>query len=286
MSGGKYTGSVPSKSNFCHVQTCRAKYLQKLNNVKLSFFKIPKPESETHQIWKGKLGISKPVNWYRLCELHFAPQDFLRDLEAELTGRPLRKRLKEGSVPSLFLTPEENFVPDLKSETLEDIQNSDILTQLAKSLRQFKGFQEPKKPVVQKRIFVAAAQSTVKIAPKITENSTALNLLFSTPSEMICDDLNSLKIKVMQQEQKIQELTTKLNLQSQFDKNLKRKLNQKETVIKKLRIDLSGLRKERRKLRQREYMRKLKQRKMAEKKKERRAWICKQIEAGKVSVFN
>ena len=61
-----------------------------------------------------------------------------------------------------------------------------------------------------------------------------------------------------------------------------RRYDKRETVIKKLRTDLSDLRRERRKLRQREYMRKFKQKKMAEKRKERRTWICQQIQIGKL----
>ena len=89
---GKYTGSLPTKSNICFVAECRSKYLQKLS-VPLSFFKIPKIESfpEIHQNWKTNLGLTRKVSWLRICELHFTEDCFLRDLEAELTGRPIRQ---------------------------------------------------------------------------------------------------------------------------------------------------------------------------------------------------
>ena len=82
--------------------------------------------------------------------------------------------------------------------------------------------------------------------------------------------------------QKVSNLTTQLNIQSNLLKNMKRRYDKREIVIKKLRTDLSDLRRERRKLRQREYMRKFKQKKMAEKRKERRTWICQQIQTGKL----
>ena len=80
----------------------------------------------------------------------------------------------------------------------------------------------------------------------------------------------------------VAQLTSKLAIKDNMYKNLKRKFTRRESVIKKLRQNLSEIRKERRKLRQREYMRKFKQKKVAEKRKERRAWICKQILAGKL----
>ena len=50
----------------------------------------------------------------------------------------MRKRLKEGSVPTLFLSKEDNFVSDLQDDSLESIKKSEILNSLAKKLRQFR----------------------------------------------------------------------------------------------------------------------------------------------------
>ena len=138
--GGKYTGSLPSKGNICFVNHCRSRLLQKLS-VRLSYFKIPKHNvrAKEHEKWKENLKIKQNVvTLLRICELHFSPDCFLRDLEAELTGRPVRKRLKEDAVPTIYLSKAENFVPDLQDESVESIKKSDILTNLAKELRQFR----------------------------------------------------------------------------------------------------------------------------------------------------
>ena len=86
----------------------------------------------------------------------------------------------------------------------------------------------------------------------------------------------------MQLKQQVTNLNSQLSVQSQLVSNYKRKFSKREGVIKKLRSDVSQLKKERRKLRQREYMRKFKQKKIAERRKQRRIWLCQQIEAGKM----
>lgn len=112
---GKYTGSLPTKGNICFVTHCRSRFLQKLF-VRLSYFKIPNqvnPEKTNspqniHEKWKENLKINHNVSKsLRICELHFSEDCFLRDLEAELTGRPIRKRLKESAVPTLYLSKED-----------------------------------------------------------------------------------------------------------------------------------------------------------------------------------
>ena len=109
-----------------YFQNCRSKYLQKLS-VKLSYFKI-------NEKWIEILNLFQTSQWLRICELHFDQNCFIRDLEAELTGRPLRKRLKPDAIPTLFLKREENFVHDLNNESFEDIQNSTVLKVISQSL--------------------------------------------------------------------------------------------------------------------------------------------------------
>lgn len=292
--GGKYTGSAPSKGNICFVPHCRSKWLQKLSpSIRLSFFKLPRADEEIQNKWRENLSIKREnVTWMKICELHFEPDCFERDLEAELTGRPLRKRLKPGSIPTIYLTKEDNTVADLKGDTTEDIKNCQSLIALANSLRQFKV-----KPGDDGSTANKSKESVTKlttpsfILPKVVQTmnlktctTTALNLLFTNPevpdeSSIVQDQ------KVLQLSQLVQNLQAKLSLQSQILNNLKRKYAKRESVIKKLRSELSSLRKERRKLKQREYMRKTKQIKSAQKRKEKRAWICKQIEAGNAQVI-
>ena len=305
---GKYTGSLPSKSSICFVQDCRSKWLQKLS-VPLSFFKIPKVENfpDIHAQWKENLNITRQVSWLRICELHFSPDCFIRDLEAELTGRPIRRRLKNDAIPTLFLSKEENAVKDLHGETLTDIENSQILCEQANQLLEGR--------TVVNSIVInpdedKSAQRTVTerpILPKdptpqiISQNttstnctSTALSLLFHHPTLKPQKDneryersdfpefCKKLEVENGQLQQQVQDLQKKLSLQNQVLQNVKRKYSRRESVVKKLRSDLSALRKEKRKLRHREYMRRVKQKKVAEKRRDRRAWICKQIELGKM----
>merc|ERR1712150_28506 len=163
-------------------------------------------------------------------------------------------------------------------------------------------------------IMVSNVRTLTKIQPKnkadpTTSNSSmissgpkALDLLFDSAKDSARSDILSVISKeslekdhhskhsssniaikeVNLLKQKVSNLTTQLNIQSNLLKNMKRRYDKRETVIKKLRTDLSDLRRERRKLRQREYMRKFKQKKMAEKRKERRTWICQQIQTGKL----
>ena len=337
----KYTGAVPSDSNFCSINGCRSRLLRNFS-VRLSFFRIPRKDvektreiheewkrnigiekvpsffriprkeiektREIHEEWNSNIGIEKVPTWFRVCELHFEKDCFLRDLEAELTGRPIRRMLKEGAVPTIFLTEEENAIPELKNESVEEIKNNQTLIKLASELR---------KPIVLDSNVSKIVPASVQFNPKTIEpkpslvfshdsmtlnnsppTSTALNILFSTEknlpkprskgaeksqSESILAINNArLELQVFKLRQEVTQLNKQLSIQSQLATSYKRKFVKRESVIKKLRTDLSALRKERRKLRQRDYMRKFKQKKVSERRKERRAWICKQIEAGKM----
>ena len=51
----------------------------------------------------------------RVCEKHFLPSDFVRDLQHELLNLPLRKAIKKGAIPSANLRSNEAD-PALNSE--------------------------------------------------------------------------------------------------------------------------------------------------------------------------
>ena len=309
-------------------------------DVRISYFQFPSEKKEsTRQIylkWREKIQVNSISCWGKVCELHFKQDCFLRDLEAELTGRPIRKRLKDGAIPTLYLTTEENLIPNLPLEfDSSDLKQCDVLQSMAQKLRKSSVLfttqdddllstnssvniisNSNKKPTSEVEV-VSLERILGKIQPKnIIDDATttcsssrissssgpkALDLLFdsskdvtsstSTSKEIYIDkDLppkhsnsNSIIIKELHLlKQKVSNLTTQLSIQSNLLKNMKRRYDKRETVIKKLRTDLSDLRRERRKLRQREYMRKFKQKKMAEKRKERRTWICQQIQIGKL----
>jgi hypothetical protein len=211
---GKYTGSLPSKGNICYVNHCRSRLLQKIF-VRLSYFKIPNPSQhnskektdlkDSHEKWKENLQIKQclTIKSLRICELHFTADCFIRDLEAELTGRPIRKRLKEGSVPTLFLSKEDNFVSDLQDDSLQSIKNSEILNSLAKNLRHEKqsnneviheansnpNFHEKKDQTILPKPIFPKNQIEVQLKHQISQNSsiastTALSLLFTSENEV------------------------------------------------------------------------------------------------------
>ena len=277
-------------------------------NLRLSYFKLPK-DAQIREKWLEK--ISQPridSSSYlsgKVCELHFEPDCYKRDLEAELTGRPLRKWLKDGAVPTLYLTSEENEISNLLSENPADLQKCDTLMKMAESLRK----EEPKPklklkntkvmtknnpfltPTIEKKLFPKQPYQGPNNVTNFKNTNlagmpTALGLLFDhgqNANEANLDaNTNSNPSEVKRLKMQVAQLTSKLTIKDNMYKNLKRKFTRRESVIKKLRQNLSEIRKERRKLRQREYMRKFKQKKVAEKRKERRAWICKQILAGKL----
>ena len=109
-------------------------------DVRISYFQFPSEKKEsTRQIylkWREKIQVNSISCWGKVCELHFKQDCFLRDLEAELTGRPIRKRLKDGAIPTLYLTTEENLIPDLPLEfDTSDLKQCDVLQSMAQKLR-------------------------------------------------------------------------------------------------------------------------------------------------------
>ena len=323
-------------------------------DVRISYFQFPSAKKEStkkfYLKWQENIQVSNISCWGKVCEIHFEQDCFLRDLEHELTGRPIRKRLKDEAIPTLYLATEENLIPELPLEfDLLDLKQCKILQSMAQKLR--KGVvlltdEDPlntnsvniflnKKPEavsleehqpVSINVYsmeendMNNVQTLTKIQsknPKVDPNTSnssrisssgpkALDLLFNSDKDLgRSNNLTSVMSKEILEnkdvppakqhsstnvnikevnllKQKVSNLTTQLNIQSNLFKNMKRRYDKRETVIKKLRTDLSDLRRERRKLRQREYMRKFKQKKMAEKRKERRIWICQQIQTGKL----
>ena len=99
-------GTIMFKNN---MQWINLHFSPLTTSLALSFFKIPRcadPQSQDiHDKWKESLGVQHrdQVHWLRICELHFVQDCFMRDLESELMGRPLRKRLKPDAIPTIFL---------------------------------------------------------------------------------------------------------------------------------------------------------------------------------------
>lgn len=91
---------------------------------KLSFFSIPNPKKskENYQLcrWIHAIGTDKfdhkKYEYHRdrvVCEKHFTTECYVDDMQARLMGTEPKKKLKPGSVPTVF-----SFLPNLGSELL------------------------------------------------------------------------------------------------------------------------------------------------------------------------
>ena len=72
-----------------------------------SYHNFPR-DINRQKLWIKLCKRKDPINpkTARICSLHFKPEDFERDLRNELLNLPLRKILRLGSIPSLFLLPD------------------------------------------------------------------------------------------------------------------------------------------------------------------------------------
>ena len=84
----------------------------KSGTVQKSFFVIPKPINEEGKKragrWLHNIGTGYTVNAYkftndkRVCEDHFHPDCFRRNLQAEMLGYKANRQLVPGAVPTIF----------------------------------------------------------------------------------------------------------------------------------------------------------------------------------------
>lgn len=90
---------------YCSVSACKitTDHVKTLG-IQVSFFSFPRDE-ETCKQWILKCNRKAAINVKnaRVCSLHFAPEDFERDLKSELLNLPRKLKIKRGSVPSLKL---------------------------------------------------------------------------------------------------------------------------------------------------------------------------------------
>lgn len=246
--------------------------------MRLSFFRSPKNDQPLAQKWVNNLKIDTCTNkQLRICELHFESECFFRDLESELLGRPLRKKLKDTAVPTLYLK-EEDFATFHQGQGLKKLCQKLRSTATVDS----ETFRKPD-------LTACSERQEQKILPKTTHASdevnapffpTALEILFekgstsTTPHKVEDDCNNPLKARLLNE---VKSLKVKLSHQNILIKSHKAKLKKKDIVIQKLRSDLSLLRKERRKMKQRDYMRKFKQKSAALKKRQEAIGLSEEI---------
>ena len=73
-----------------------------------SYFKFPSDPALCKR-WERACRRLKPLNTKnaRVCDRHFQPEDFVRDLKNELLNRSIKKKLKPGVAPTVNLRPNE-----------------------------------------------------------------------------------------------------------------------------------------------------------------------------------
>ena len=83
----------------------------------ISYFRFPK-DQKLRKLWatacKRKDTFNEETS--RICENHFLPTDFVRDLRSELMNWPSRKTLKDGSLPSINLSLPKHSRPASNTE--------------------------------------------------------------------------------------------------------------------------------------------------------------------------
>ena len=73
-----------------------------------SYYRFPS-DPKLCKSWVMACRRSKSINtkFARICDKHFLPSDFIRDLRNELLQRPLEKALRAGAVPTINLRPQK-----------------------------------------------------------------------------------------------------------------------------------------------------------------------------------
>ena len=79
---------------------------------KRSFFQVPFPKNEKEEQratrWLHNIGTGYTIHTFKfsvdrkVCEDHFHPDCFERNLQAEMLGYKAKKQLQEGAVPTIF----------------------------------------------------------------------------------------------------------------------------------------------------------------------------------------
>lgn len=85
---------------YCAVTICNNR--QGKNRGDVSFHRFPASET-LRKVWLLRCGRDENFDCAqgRVCSVHFAEEDFERDLRGELLGEPLKKRLKPEVIPHL-----------------------------------------------------------------------------------------------------------------------------------------------------------------------------------------
>lgn len=88
----------------CYVSSCGNCYLKTRGNSSVIYHTFPTSPTRAKK-WLEACGETKKLssNHARVCSAHFSPKCYRRDLQHELLGLPLRKKLKSDAVPDINL---------------------------------------------------------------------------------------------------------------------------------------------------------------------------------------
>lgn len=100
----------------CFVTTCGNYYGKTRGNSKIIYHMFPGSEDLALDWAVACTGEKlRPPAYSRVCSDHFSPSCYLRDLQHELLGLPLRRRLRPDAVPDRNLCGARNAVPTRSS---------------------------------------------------------------------------------------------------------------------------------------------------------------------------
>ena len=114
------TSSVgKNKNTVCAVEICDSP-------ADVKYFYFSKENNDEFVRATGREPKDLP-NKPRICELHFTPEDFIRDLKNELTGNPLVKKLKPGAIPTMGVLRSIPLTPKKKpNEEKQEVSTADF----------------------------------------------------------------------------------------------------------------------------------------------------------------
>nr|CAH7712564.1 unnamed protein product [Callosobruchus chinensis] len=105
----------------CYVTSCTNYYGKTKGNAKVIYHMLPSAPGIAAK-WSHLCGDKMLPPYARVCSDHFTPDCYQRDLQHELLGLPLRKKLKPNAVPNLSL-PRKNGARGLQDSDQQYVKN-------------------------------------------------------------------------------------------------------------------------------------------------------------------
>lgn len=111
----------------CSVSSCSNYYNKTRGSSSIIYHIFPTSPTRI-QKWSQACGRNKQirVNFARICSAHFSPKCYSRDLQHELLGLPLRKKLKPDAVPDINLPSQSSTVHAVDNEISGTRENEKV----------------------------------------------------------------------------------------------------------------------------------------------------------------